>query len=480
MPDLKFTGFPTAPGTVDALLRDWFGYHAKIQDDICTVPEDDPALLAGPADPLTIHHQIEIREDNFAEVADSMIEAVPAEFDRHAQIFANELPSNIVLPGGLGAQSEFHAIASEIAVASREQATHCIATRLLPFMQRTFPIKYVVPVSVQAANTQQYLSFSKVATLAGHVGTDDLDTLLRRAKVFSGIELSSLDILNFIEPVTRLAPVAFTFPVNRYGCTWHFHGEVPLAMNYQCCRSFFEEFLRPISPRTSGPTAFALSRLEGMDETNTWRVLATAVEGINRLMKYLHDPRNFLKDDGTVDFLWQLQGYGAIHMLFADIQAVNRTLDDHTRLSFAFSAVDKLANLRKHLGGAGGNEAVIASQFASLDQGKELRSVFGDVIGNRRPELAGSLTPLVRSCYFRLHLHLGRECGPGESEEMARLERLRFSRNLSHGTFLNNEAFQTLFMKRSGTVPKEILTLAYLLTWGLILDPQRFLRFTPE
>ena len=480
MPDLKITGVPPVPGTLDTLLQDWFGYRATIRDDAWTVSENDPSLRRGPDNALEIHHQIEIREDNLRDVAERMMAAVPAEFDDYVQNFAQNLPGEIHVPGGLGGLSEIHAITTEIAIASVPQATECITTQLLPFIRAHFPIRYVVPVSVRAASTQQYLSFAKIATLAQHEGADDLEALVQQAKAFSGIELSSLDILNFVEPVTRLAPVAFTFPVNRHGCAWHFHGDAPLRTDYLSCSSFFEEFLRSISPRASGSTALALSRLPGMDHNNIWGVLATAVEGINRLFRFLNDHRNYAADDGSIDFLRQLQSYGAIHMLFADLQALNRTLDDHTRLSFAFSAIDKLANLRKHLGGFPHPEPRIAENLASLRQGKELKSVFDRVIGAKRPDLLASMMPLVGQCYGRLHRHLGRECGSGARDEATRLRRLRFSRNLSHGTFLHGDAFQTLFMRTSGTVPKEILTLAFVLTWGLLLDPPRFLHFPPE
>jgi hypothetical protein len=217
-----------------------------------------------------------------------------------------------------------------------------------------------------------------------------------------------------------------------------------------------------------------------MDETRTWGMIKTAVKGVNQLMKFLNDWRNFVDDDGSVNFLRQLKAYGAIHMLFADLQAINLTLDDHIRISLAFSLIDKLANLRLNLGNVRGRESTIAMHMAAESQGRELEAIFNRMIGTTRSPLCQSLVPLIRQCYSALHDHLREECPPGQNDEDKRLNRLRSSRNLSHGTFLNNEAFESLFLQSRGTVPKELLAVAFFLTWGLILDPRGFLSFDPQ
>jgi hypothetical protein len=71
---------------------------------------------------------------------------------------------------------------------------------------------------------------------------------------------------------------------------------------------------------------------------------------VNKLMGFLNDPRNFVNPDGTANFLKQIQAHSSVQLIFADVNALNYSICAHNRISYAMSALDKLANLRANLG----------------------------------------------------------------------------------------------------------------------------------
>lgn len=94
-----------------------------------------------------------------------------------------------------------------------------------------------------------------------------------------------------------------------------------------------------------------LQELRKTDGSWIFRLLRLVTAGVNRLMSFLNDPRNFLRDDGTVDFLKQIKAHSAVHLIFADTSALNYSTFAHNRISYAMSTLDKLSNLRASLGG---------------------------------------------------------------------------------------------------------------------------------
>ena len=117
MSGLRFPNIPVKPGTLDALLRDWFGYRAVVQNGEWFVPPTDNALRAGPGDALTIHPRFRLDRTNLKSVASQMLAAVPRDFDEHLPELRKTLPEKVEVPGGLGFASELHAYLTEVSVA---------------------------------------------------------------------------------------------------------------------------------------------------------------------------------------------------------------------------------------------------------------------------------------------------------------------------------------------------------------------------
>jgi hypothetical protein len=118
--------------------------------------------------------------------------------------------------------------------------------------------------------------------------------------------------------------------------------------------------------------------------------------------------------------------------------------------------------------------------LASLSQRDQLKELIGSGaarFGYR--DLSRSLTDMVDVCYERLHEQLGKQSDNDEASEASRLERIWLQRNVRHGAFLRQKAFERLFLASNGTIASTIGTLPFLLVLGLTSDPARFLSFSP-
>ena len=208
-------------------------------------------------------------------------------------------------------------------------------------------------------------------------------------------------------------------------------------------------------------------------------MLRFVTEGVNNLLSFLNDPRNFLHSDGTANFLKQIQAHSVVQLIFADVNALNYSTSAHNRISYAMSALDKFANLRANLGMSGESEAM--QGFAALSQRDHLKKLIASATAKfGYIDVGKSFGSMIDNSYGEIHGQLARQCGAESSSEMERLNRIWMQRNVRHGTFLKREQFERLFFEADGTIAGSIGTLPFLLLVGFISDPKGFLSFRPD
>ncbi len=466
------------PGSADTLLADWFGYKAVPEGDGLVVPDSDRALRAGPADIIEILPRISLLETPHSEVARKLAAAVPDDFDEYFKSAGSELPEDIKIPGGFGNASELYKVTTEVAISTKEHLPEVIDKSLIPFLVDKFNVTHVTPIFIKAIQQQQYFSLAKMALLHNRVSPEEAGELVNRDRVLGGIEMSgALDILNFVDALTRLAPVLFSIPIQRHGCVWHFTANAGKVLPVIGCRGMFQDFVTMLSPRYTKTNMFA--HMSPLGEDSIWRLIRQTVFGVNRLMKYLNDPRTFVDGEGNVDWLKQIKAFGAIHLMFADLLSMNCSIEPHQKITVGFGFLDKLANMKNAFSAVERKEPDLFCELLSLDQGKELNRLYQEHIGNVHPDLASEMIDTADRSYKGFHEHLGDEDCTGRNTEAARLQRIRAFRNLSHGTFLRGDKFDHLFLQSEGTVPEEIAAIPFLLMHGLIASPKAFLEYAP-
>jgi hypothetical protein len=286
-----------------------------------------------------------------------------------------------------------------------------------------------------------------------------------------------MTVVAYVDVLTRLSPILFTLPVARAGCTWHFQNETTYGFSKAPGQGVVQQFMTDFSPLADSSHYLGLAGLGKLNNRWVFNLLRFVTEGVNNLMSFLNDPRNFVNPDGTANFLKQIQAHSAVQLIFADVNALNYSTYAHNRISYAMSALDKLANLRANLGKA--DEAM--QEFAALSQRDHLKKlVFGAASRFGYADLGQSFIDMIDKCYGEMHGQLAKQCLNENCSETERLERIWMQRNVRHGTFLKRSQFERLFFEADGTIAATIGTLPFFLLVGLISDPKEFLRFEPS
>jgi hypothetical protein len=263
----------------------------------------------------------------------------------------------------------------------------------------------------------------------------------------------------------------FTIPVTRHGCAWHFIGEQSVMIPHLGAAGFMQKMLNPINPRVTCTNMFGLKHFAKLRASQIVSLLAMVVKGINDLFRFLLDPRNYMQDDRTVDWVRQLQSVGAVHLLFADLMAINYSMQAHSQVTMSF--LDKLANIWKSFGSSNRDEVELFKCLLSIRQAKMLRKAIRELEGVD-PEMREYLCAAIGKTYAGFHRHIGRLIGQGRSIERKRLDYARCMRNFHHGAFLNRQQFEKVFVDTTGTVPEEFTGLPFFLALGLLIDPKAF------
>ena len=207
-----------------------------------------------------------------------------------------------------------------------------------------------------------------------------------------------------------------------------------------------------------------------LDELHTFGVRKYFIEcinGINKLMRVMNNPLRYITDDGVLDHIGMLQAQSSVHMLFSDMLAINFSNNHNTKLRNALSFLDKLANLivavkrvePKLINKA---EAEVFEGFFKEQFGNALASIIRYNLKGSYERLATSLSSAVISLYGEM------KNGDKDNQNL-----IRAIRNTQHGPYLQKKQFEAIFFS-DYKVPFELFYLPILMTWGLMLDFDRF------
>jgi hypothetical protein len=475
---IRFPHLPKRSG-LPVLLERYRGYKLQFVDGEWQLPLSDRSLRGKFPDVLKWHPRISL-EGDLTEAAEKMILAIPPDYEDGFEENIERPSGPIEIASAFGISAEVRTAMIEVMLCPKPNLINVIKEHVFPLMIERFGMKYVFPISLEAKHAQATFSLAKILHLCSEHGFDEAERLIKEREALRGIEMTGgFAILYLVDSLTRFAPVAFSYPVNRLGCTWHFYKDGFDLMPSEGVRSTFDGFLMSDAPRAESSAVYGLFGAKGITEPVIWQMLRESVNGTNRLFAYVGDYRNFLQEDGTVDFIRQLKAFGTIRMMFADLGSSCSTVDTHARITFTLGFLDKMANLiagMRQMNSA--DEQSIFRGLVSLSRGEHLKHLFRTNVGNIHGKFADSMFPAIDRCYMALHAELGKQL-EGDATERTRLERLRGLRNVNHGTFLRGEQFERLYLSNKGELPEELMTLPHLLTMGLLASPEEFIQFDP-
>lgn len=475
--ELRFKGMASDNKSLADLLYEWAGYRAVRDGKDLVVPASDPALMQGPRDCIKLHGQVTLSKDDYAGAAKSLVSVVPDTFDEYYHRntkkyqFTTEEHNTTV---------DFYSHLLDLTFAKPNEIESVLREKILPFMVEKMNAILVTPVTVDSSYQQIQYSIAKFSLLLNKYGLKTTKKLVFDKEVLSGILPNQLAPLTYINALTRHAPWALTLPVDRADCVWHFQTDGMWEFPYVHTVGLYQHFISQLSPAAERPEMHGLSGLDKMSEANISQFLRLTVEGVNRLMRYLNDPRNFIDHTtGAADLEKQLQAHSAVHLLFADLTEINSSTNSHHRISYTMSGLDKITNLKRYLGEIDGQDQLIFRSLATSAHENFLAECFENKTIVYGHELKSVLVGIVRETYTLIRKHYLDDMNSSSPTEDEMTERLWHQRNLRHGAFLTGGKFNKLFGQSKGTVPDDVVTLPLLFTLALVLDPQGFLRFSP-
>ena len=477
MSDVVFPGLGRSQGGWNAYLSGFHGLVGRPSGDDLILRVADVERAFGGRRFLRLHGQIPLVPEHDAETAASLHGLISEEMKQ----LQMKPPKSITVQPGYGILSDVSGATDLLAVQADRDVVANLRDKIIPIMRDKIGARYVTGVTIDAEEFQKFVSFAKIALLAGtYSDVLEAERHTREGEALAGAVPHALEPLSYLDALTKFSPLALTLPVRRLNCAWHFQSEKMWVFGHAPANGVLAEFGLSINPMAAESTVLGLSGLSNMNESNVWRYLRLVTESLNQLLAYLINPLNFADAGGRVDFLRQVQAMSAVRLIFADLAAMNFSTSAHQRVSFAMSALDKLANLRVQLGGAGGAEGEAFRALCSEAQRDELIRVYRARFGAfGYDELAASFSSAILRSYNHLHAYLGEQDPTKTKSEKVRLDRLWMQRNVRHGMFLQRQQFEKLFLESHGRIPRTLGSLPFLLQLSLLFNSKEFLSFRP-
>jgi hypothetical protein len=441
-------------------------------DDL-VVLHTDPGLRATPRNVLHMQGPLLLKKANRHRLAGRMTAWIPGRanelLDRIAQTVTYAYQEDSAL-------NRIYACRSRLAACRTEDVRTIVRDELLPFMIE-MGANEVCGVTVDIQYQGSIYAFSKFGLLIKVYGFQDVERLVFEREALKGILPNAFNPLWYVNTLTRLAPIAFTLAIERGDCAWHFVG--PGAFVFQPsvrCEGLFHQFAEANSPVSERSVTLPAALKPLLTKEGSQAFLNVAVNAVNSMTGFLNDLRNFVNaDTKEVVFSKQVQAFGALDLLFSDIASLNYSTSSFHRISCSMNAMDKLANLLRHMGTRYTNEAEAFKSLFSSEQRLRSCEILQTRVEPVNSHIASVLAEMLSDVYEAMHSHYKHDMGDTASEAEI-LDRIRQQRNLRHGTFLEGDRFRRLFGQTRGTVAEEVMMVAFLLTLTLALDPPRFLQ----
>ncbi|WP_374375814.1 hypothetical protein [Dongia sp.] len=456
------------------VLRETFNLPSRVEGNCVFIEEILAKRRFGSRTYLSRQHQLGINDPG----EDWKIsETLASQVDMPQPVLAAK---KLSIPADLGLVTETILSLDSLAVCEASAVAQVLSEKVIPLM-RAFKATHVTCVKANLEELQEALSAIKIVCLWQHFGGERAGQMVRSGHddpllaPFGRAWPSCLDTLSYVDALVKFPPLALTLPVRRLNCAFHFQSEAMWHFHRVFCNGWLNEFAMAVNPMAESGHYFGLSGLHAMNEANIWRYLSFVVSSVNSLLCWLCDPSNFVDADGRIDLLRQMQTLSAVHLLFGDLSAMHHSTESHHTISFAMSLLDKLANLRWKFERKGRRqkESEYFKALCSMSEARNLKVLLRRIFDRRSyNDLGVAFEQAVDRSYEEFHSCLRRQ---GYDEEKDRLDLLRSQRNIRHGSFLEKEQFEKLFLNSSGAIPSTIGSITFLLVLGLVVSPELFL-----
>ncbi len=388
--------------------------------------------------------------------------------------------------GGLGMISQLESGFRDhwLCLGSDVEKKAVLQNEILPQIIDVFPKQlFCVAVNLDYKYQQSILSLYRVGLQVDRHGLEKAEEI-RANDVGFGLGMQGgFEILNMLGAYVGRGSIGYTLPLN-LSSTSSFHlyvddGSIKFGsemrksfQNYfQTSTSLFQDY------DYGGSTAVGANKI---NKDYNWRYLRYSVECVNRIISYANNPFNFVDQRGVVQGTKKLQFLCSLHLLYADILAINYTSSRHIQYHLAFSAIEKIANLilgnvknKKTKTGKEARERNVNHILLLLKSSEEIKTIISECIGETKEDVSESLIAFCDKIYKDFHGELKKYFNQ-DKEEKNISQFYEFRRFYAHGAFLNEDTFERAYFNTSAKLPSSMIFLPFLLLLALTSNPQQF------
>ncbi len=418
---------------------------------------------------LTVGAAIELKSNDFGEVARRVASFLSMEFDK------DRPPTpTLRISKGYGLLSEMEQICIDVFFAKPgDEQRQRIQHGLLPFMVEKFGTSHVCVVRPNYSATQKRLSLLKMFWATQAFGAQSLQQKVMNERVLDSILPSPHDMMSWIEAFLTLAPLQVVLPIQFPGGYAVFFSDKIWTFPRAPVAGMLGNFLTSVPLATSGDVPMIQSvAFKNGDPYRAHAYIQMVSRFVNELVNFSTNLLNF-ESNQQLQGLRQVQFVSALGLMMKDIRSANATVSSYERMSFCFSALDKLANIVAMSSPRVLDESKVFRRLFSAVNIRALRRIIRGLKGREhsvQDELLASLPARVLEVQQSIRKQMR-----GNSKESQRLDWLWSYRNLRHGTYLRQNQFQNLFVGAAGEVPAELAEATMALIIGLAVAPADFL-----
>lgn len=472
-----FPGFADSNAKArERFIRDTAGYAVRKVGNDFVVDSDDPALVRGLEGVVHITSQPwALSPERYASVARAYVRHFRStQFDgvKHPQI------TSVSIDSQYGLKSRLREAQLRFFLYKGHKQELALIEHVFPLLHGELKLDQCFGVKVDAVRLQGMQSILKIPLLISEFGPAKAEYMVRRAGALDSILPMPTEVFAYLEALITFGRFAIALPIHEVGTALYFRSEGLCEFSELGMENNFEQLGIGLGPLIAESSKRQQFLLRGLGDRGYDGMLGKAVDALNRMLAYLHDPRSFLRN-GRVDTKRLLQAQATVRLLMADCQSMNFTSSPYVRIKLALSALDKISNLWK---GVGFHEVDESEVFVFLLSSKNADYV-ADVLTQEFREVSKTASVAmgrsVRGRYREIQNEMRSDLGSTASDDDIG-EALRTLRNASHGAFLKKGQFERRFLTLPTALPNEIEVFAFFVIWALFLRPQEFLSRTPR
>lgn len=369
--------------------------------------------------------------------------------------------------------------------ARSKEVPQVLKREILPIMHESFGMTHVLPLRMSIEYLHKINVLAKLNYISKEKGYPIAEQMIKNDTAHRGLEMrAGRYFMNLLEAFTRFGEITFAYPFSRNVHSWHFFKDSGLREPHESTRGVSSIMFVPDQTRKS----------EGeVEESKTHKIFESSIQqynmselcllgsvyGVNNLMEYLCDIRNFIMNGDEFDSVKFLKTVSTIRLIIADFQGIMYSPEPNTQMILSLSLLDKIANLVVGNSEENIEERQIFMKLLREDRENAISEVYEQKLSIKYHTLGVTLSRAMQRCFNDARLSLcltenGMLCRKNMEANFRSL------RNVNHGSFREGKAFERMFLKGGKELPVEITMLPYFLMWAFALSPKNFLRRMSE